>query len=467
VASEGPAADRDALPVDGAGDPLAGILVDVGRHRQPESRVLCGADERRAEHVRGEAVDRGGQPQEFPRREAVERHDLADLGRADGQRAGLVEQHGPRLAERLDRTGALDDHTAARGARHAGHQRDRRRENQRARRRDHDDGERALRVAAERPRQARGEHGDGQEDARIAVGHAYERGALRLGLLDQPDQCGVRALGGGTVGAHVERAARIGAAAHHRHSGMERDGQRLAAEGARVHDGLAADDGAVDGNDLSRADEHRVTGLHAVDGDLLERAIDPQLGDARRPLHEERELAARAPGGGGLQGGAAGEHQADERAGELLAERQRADHRDERDRVDAEVMIDHDGAADLEAELGGEQRDRGPPDLVPGVGCAHEVQREPRPDRDDRDSGQDLGARLGEPAQLGAYPGGDAGWRRRRHERSFPPAARDVIRAGPRARVGNPVSRAHPPRPCGTVGRNARKSCKRGIRTPT
>ena len=51
--------------------------------------------------------------------DAASSDDLADVGRADGQRAGLVEQHGPRLAERLDRAGALDDHAAARGAREA------------------------------------------------------------------------------------------------------------------------------------------------------------------------------------------------------------------------------------------------------------------------------------------------------------------------------------------------------------
>ena len=41
-------------------------------------------------------------------------------------------------------------------------------------------------------------------------------------------------------------------------------------------------------------------------------------------------------------------------------------------------MIDDDGVADLERELCGEQRDRGPPDLVPGVRRARKVQREPR-----------------------------------------------------------------------------------------
>ena len=154
-AQEGAAADGDAAPVDRAGDALPGLLVDVGRACVSASAgLLGGADERLAEHVGGEPVDGGGKAQDSPRRDAVERHDLADVGGADRQRAGLVEEHGARLAERLDRAGALDDHAAARGAREAGDERDRRGEDQRARRRDDDDGQRAHRVAAERPRQA-------------------------------------------------------------------------------------------------------------------------------------------------------------------------------------------------------------------------------------------------------------------------------------------------------------------------
>ena len=239
----------------------------------------------------------------------------------------------------------------------------------------------------------------GQEDAGVAVGHPHERGALGLCLLDEPHERGVRALGRGAVGAHVERAAGVDAAAHHGHPGAQRHRQRLAAERAGVDDGLVADHRAVDGHDLSGAHEDRVPGADAVDRHLFDPAVDPQLGDARCALDQQRQLAARAAGCRGLERRAAGEHQADDRAGEFLAERQRPDHRDERDRVDAEVMIDDDGAADLERELGGKQRHRGPPHLVPGVSCAERVQQESGGDRDDGDHSEDLRAGLGELVQ--------------------------------------------------------------------
>jgi len=40
-------------------------------------------------------------------------------------------------------------------------------------------------------------------------------------------------------------------------------------------------------------------------------------------------------------------------AGEQLTERERADHRDQRDRVDTQAVVHNDAAADLERELGG------------------------------------------------------------------------------------------------------------------
>ena len=156
------------------------------------------------------------------------------------------------------------------------------------------------------------------------------------------------------------------------------------------------------------------------------------MGDARCALDQKRQLAARAAGCRGLERRAAGEHQADDRAGEFLAERQRPDHRDERDRVDAEVMIDDDGAADLERELGGKQRHRGPPHLVPGVSCAERVQQESGGDRDDGDHSEDLRAGLGELVQRRADARTLIGCRRGHHRSSVTRACRVAIRARPR-----------------------------------
>jgi hypothetical protein len=85
------------------------------------------------------------------------------------QRAGLVQQDGARLAEALDYSSALDEHARAGGPRDAGDQRDRGGEDQRARRRHHQDRDGAHRIAADQPRR-RGSHRQRQEDKYVAVG---------------------------------------------------------------------------------------------------------------------------------------------------------------------------------------------------------------------------------------------------------------------------------------------------------
>ena len=59
--------------------------------------------------------------------------------------------------------------------------------------------------------------------------------------------------------------------------------------------------------------------------------------DARRPLDEQAELTACTSGGPRLERCASGHHQRDDRCGEVLAEGERPDDRNERDRVDADV----------------------------------------------------------------------------------------------------------------------------------
>ena len=134
-------------------------------------------------------------------------------------------------------------------------------------------------------------------------------------------------------------------AAHDRHPATQGHRQRLAAERARVHDRLVADHRPVDRNDLTGPDQHGVAGRDAVDRDLLQRPVDTKLRDPRRARHQPRELAAGATGRGRLERRPAGEHQADDGAGKLLAERQRADHRHQGDRVDTQVVIDDHRAA--------------------------------------------------------------------------------------------------------------------------
>ena len=154
-----------------------------------------------------------------------------------------------------------------------------------------------------------------------------------------------------------------------------RDRQRLAGQRARVDDGLRARRRAVDGDDLAGAHDHDVARPDLVDRDLLDAVADPQLrdlGGALRPARSAR--AARAARRSSSSACAAGEHQPDHRAGELLAERERADHRDQRDRVDPDVTIDDHRARDLERELGSQHQHGREPHVTRRSALAREVQ---------------------------------------------------------------------------------------------
>ena len=84
------------------------------------------------------------------------------------------------------------------------------------------------------------------------------------------------------------------------------------------------------------------TSTTLVDGDLVDRHLDELVAAAnerrpRRTLDQRGQLAPGTPVRRLLERVAAREHQRDDGSGEVLAERERSGHRDERDRVDADV----------------------------------------------------------------------------------------------------------------------------------
>ena len=156
-----------------------------------------------------------------------------------------------------------------------------------------------------------------------------------------------------------------------------------------------------------------VAGPELVDLDLLDRAVDVPVRDARGALDEEAELAAGAAGGPRLERGAAGHHQGDDRGGEELAEREGPDDRDEGDRVDADVSAQQRaGRGDHERD---EHHDRpdGPGDVGPAL-LAEQPERRSGDDRAEGDRRQAPVAQL--PHLLGEEGGvldrATSSWRR-------------------------------------------------------
>ena len=197
---------------------------------------------------------------------------------------------------------------------------------------------------------------------------------MGLRLLDQANERRVGALRRRAIGAHIERGAGVRRSTQHRQAGSDRDRQRFAAQRARVDDRLRTDHGSVHRHYLACTDNHDVARPHLVDRHRLYPISHPQLGDLGGPLDQRRQLTPGPCRGDVLQRLAAREHEADDDASKLLAQRERPDHGHQRDRVDPHVMIDDHRSDHLERELGSQQHHRREPHVTRRSALAREVQ---------------------------------------------------------------------------------------------
>ena len=189
-----------------------------GARRHADVRGLGVLNDRARDGMLGSLLHRCGQRDNRARGHAVERHDVDDLGRPAGERAGLVERHAPHASRTLEMRAAFDEHALARRARKRRDNRNRRGDHQRARTRDDQQDQRAVdpglpRAITEQRRHDGDSHrqrNDGRGvDAREALDECLRRGALRLRLFDQMNDAGQRRIAPGSRDAHVERAAPV------------------------------------------------------------------------------------------------------------------------------------------------------------------------------------------------------------------------------------------------------------------
>ena len=307
------------------GRPSLRCRVPAARRSQSGTRAgACASGPRaraRARTGERELVERRGEAKNPGRVESPVGGDVLDPRRSQRDRAGLVEDDRPRLAQPLDHAGALDDDPGPCGTRDAGEQRDRRREDQRARRGDDEDRKRADRVAGSRPRGARHGQRQRQEERGIAVGHPHERRALGLGLPDETDKRRICALRSRPGRAESKRRS-ADSSAPHGLSGVAEDRQRLAGQRRLVEHRFVALDHSVDRQHLARPDEHEVADADVLDWNLHDLVAADQVGGARRARDEPRQLASRPRSGSLLERVPAREHERDHGTGEVLAQRE-------------------------------------------------------------------------------------------------------------------------------------------------
>ena len=373
---EGVAAERHPAAVDRALEPGARVFAYVRGHRERQPALARGADQGLGDHVLRDLIERGGEPQQVLAGDRAVALDRRQPGPPAGQRAGLVEQQDLAAGQRLERAAALDQDAVAGGARDAGDDRDRRRQDQRAGCGDHEHRERAHRIARGDPGGAGDRERQRHEQDRVAVGQPDERRFLGLRRLHQADDAGVGALLGGGAGPEIERVAGVERAAARPLAGLTRDRQRLAGQRRFVEHRGAAHDHAVDRHDLAGAHQQAIAGPDLGERDLDQRAVRVAVGIRRRSGEQAVQLAAGALLGEVLERAAARDHQRDHDARQHLAEHERARHRQHRDQVNPELAARE--VADHRDQHHGQHRHRrARPDPIGGVRRAGEPDRGP------------------------------------------------------------------------------------------
>ena len=172
--------------------PLPGDYPELRGFLQREPALPRAVDDRAGERVLAPALEAGRQAEEPRLVVGRQGHDGREPRAALRQRAGLVDDERVHLLEDLERLGVLDEDARRRAAAHAHHDGHRRREPERARARDDQDGHRGEQRVGEpglgpdRAPDERAQHGH-RHDRRDEVGghpvrQALDRRAAPLGV---------------------------------------------------------------------------------------------------------------------------------------------------------------------------------------------------------------------------------------------------------------------------------------------
>ena len=175
-------------------------------------------------------------------------------------------------------------------SRHDSH---RRGDNQCSGTRDHQECQAQANVARDQQQQARAGDDQWRVVARERVQQPLDLGPLLLSLRHQVDKPAEGGVGADALGLDLELAAAADAAAQHQLTRSRLDRQGFARQSRCIQDSLPGQHLAVNGDAVSRKDDHGLTGLHLI------RRHDQQLARAQHPGGSRRhvdEAAQRRPG---------------------------------------------------------------------------------------------------------------------------------------------------------------------------
>ena len=297
-------------------------------------------------------------------------------GQASGRhRAGLVERHDAHAGQPLEVNAALDEHTLPRRPGERRHDRDRRRDDERARAGHDQQHERAiephLEWLAEREdrhdrHSERQDHHRRRVPGREAIDELLQRRPLGLRGLDEVHDAGERGIGAASRHRDGQRAVAVDGAREDFVTLELFDRQRLAGDRRLVHVRAAGPDDAVERDLFSRLDDHQRARVDLLDVDVPLAAIVANEHFGRREVEQPANRLPGAIEALRFEPLRRREQRHDHRRLLELADRDRADHGDDHQHVDVErTSLDRlpraPGREHRSNDGGGDEDRRAPP----------------------------------------------------------------------------------------------------------
>ena len=260
------------MPLDDPGDADAPLVAEACDGRQLTELPAGGARHCLGNRMLGGVLDRTGEAQDVGTRGSVQRRDLDELELALGDRAGLVEHDRRDLPCLLEHPGSLDQNPELGAASGADHQRGRRREPERARARDDENGDRRRerrrrRGAEDEPageRCQRDHEHDRDEDGRDAICEPLHRRLPGLGRFDEPRDLCERRVGPDLGRTHDEAAVCVDRRPDDLRRRLDLDRHGLAGQLRLVDRRFALDDDPVGRHLLAGTNDEQVTDLETA-----------------------------------------------------------------------------------------------------------------------------------------------------------------------------------------------------------
>ena len=282
----------------------------------------------------------GGRREDIPLAEAGRANLLGQLRFAVGERAGLVEDHGPAGVDLFQHHRVLDDDRTFGRKRDGADDRHRNGDQQRAGRGHHQHRQKAVSILADQPGADRDDHGQRRVQGPESIAQPTQLRTLLLRSSHHLHDLGVAGIDRELGGADRDRRFAVDGAGENLRTGSLRHLKGFSGQIRLVHHAVAFNNHAIDRADVVWIHEKNIT-----DGDLFERHIDNfvalfAMGDRRRPFGERFENGRRVTHRVVFQRFAAGQHQHNQRAGEIFAHQNRGYDRNASQKIRAEFESD-------------------------------------------------------------------------------------------------------------------------------